>query len=59
VLVRSACRRATMTDRDLAYLDRLPRLKHANLPGTCVMPHAIAAFRATHPSVTVENRDDE
>jgi len=48
-----------MTDRDLAYLDRLPRLKHANLPGTCVMPHAIAAFRATHPSVTVENRDDE
>ena len=48
-----------MTDRDLAYLDRLPRLKRVNLAGTRVTPQAITAFRAAHPNVTVEDKDDE
>jgi hypothetical protein len=48
-----------MTDRDLAYLDNLPRLKRVNLAGTRVTPRAIAAFRAPHPNVAVEDKDDE
>ena len=48
-----------MTDRDLAYLNGLPRLKRVNLAGTAVTPQAIAAFRPAHPNVTVEDKDDE
>jgi hypothetical protein len=48
-----------MTDRDVRYLDRLPRLKRVNLAGTRVTPRAIAAFRASHPDVAVEDKDDE
>ncbi len=48
-----------MTDADLAYLDELPRLTRVNLAGTQVTAKAIQAFRATHPNVTVEEKDYE
>jgi hypothetical protein len=48
-----------MTDRDLVQLEQLPRLSRVNLAGTMVSVAALAAFRAAHPSVTVEERDDD
>jgi hypothetical protein len=48
-----------MTDQDLVYLDRLPRLQRVNLGGTRVGARAIAAFRTSHPTVIVEDREEE
>jgi hypothetical protein len=48
-----------MTDRDLVYLEQLPRLTRVNLAGTLVSAPAVAAYRAAHPNVIVEDRDDE
>ena len=47
-----------MTDRDLKYLEALPRLTRVNVAGTRVTASALAAFRDAHPSVAVEDRDD-
>jgi hypothetical protein len=48
-----------MTDRDLAYLESLPRLTRVNLGGTRVTAQAIATFREAHPTVTVEDGAEE
>jgi hypothetical protein len=47
-----------MTDRDLKYLEALPRLTRVNVAGTQVTASAVAAFRSAHPTVAVEDRDD-
>jgi hypothetical protein len=47
-----------MTDRDLRYLEALPRLTRVNVAGTRVTASALAVFRDAHPSVEVEDRDD-
>ena len=47
-----------MTDRDLKYLEALPRLTRLNVAGTRVTASAFAVFRNAHPNVAVEDRDD-
>ena len=47
-----------MTDRDLTYLEALPRLTRVNVAGTRLTASALAAFRNAHPNVVVEDRDD-
>jgi hypothetical protein len=48
-----------MTDGGLMYLEQLPRLQRVNLGGTKVSAAAMASFRGRHPTVVVEERDDE
>jgi hypothetical protein len=46
-----------MTDKDLAYLDEVPRLARVNLGGTQVTAEALHAFRESHRNVTVEESE--